>query len=92
MNEEINWWKHGLDVTNANITGKVVKGKGEGAKSLGMPTANLEISPYLEEKLSSFPNGVYYVDFKFENGNNFKGAGCLGTNPHYENFKECRRM
>lgn len=65
----------------------MVKGKGEGRKNLGMPTANLDMSAELDKKLCDYPNGVYLVDFNFINGKSFKGAGCLGTNPHYENFQ-----
>lgn len=57
-----------------------------------MPTANIELCPELQKKLYDYPNGVYLVDFNFVNGQNFHGAGCLGTNPHYENFQESRRI
>lgn len=52
-----------------------------------MPTANLELTLEQEYKLDNYPNGVYLVDFDFLNGQKYHGAGCLGTNPHYENFQ-----
>ena len=55
-----------------------------------MPTANLNITEEMEKDLFEYPNGIYYLDFEFVNGSNYKGAGCLGTNPHYENFQDKR--
>lgn len=48
-----------------------------------MPTANIELDINLQKKLDSYPNGVYLVDFDFLNGQSYRGAACLGTNPHY---------
>lgn len=42
--------------------------------------------------MDNYPNGVYLVDFCFLDGQKYHGAGCLGTNPHYENFQERRRI
>lgn len=56
------------------ITGKVVRGKGYGAK-LGFPTANLIYPEHLDAK-----DGVYggYVNL---DGKEFKTAFCVGTQP-----------
>lgn len=48
-----------------------------------MPTANIELDINLQKKLDNYPNGVYLVDFDFLNGQSYRGAACLGTNPHY---------
>jgi hypothetical protein len=40
-NPELKWWGHGVDVEPIAIPGTVMRGKGEGRKTLGMPTANL---------------------------------------------------
>lgn len=72
-----------MDIKHIAIEGIVVTGKGEGRKNLGMPTANIELGLELQKKLDDYPNGVYLVDFDFVNGQSYRGAGCLGTNPHY---------
>ena len=62
---------------------EVIKGKGIAKKSLGFPTANLRVTHEIEEKLNSYPNGIYLVQFSFAEGNSYYGVGCIGTNPHY---------
>jgi hypothetical protein len=55
-----------------------------------MPTANIEVTVELEKILLDYPNGVYLVDFFFVEGKGYRGAGCLGFNPHYQNVGEKR--
>jgi FAD synthase len=68
----------------------VIYGKGIAKKDLGFPTANLTISSSNQNKLISYPNGVYLVKFDIISGEanlvgKYYGVSLLGTNPHYEN-------
>lgn len=58
-NDEIGYWSNYLDVPQISFSGKVIKGKGLGTKTLGMPTANLLIPNTSEEALTDYPNGIY---------------------------------
>ena len=61
----------------------VIHGKGIARISLGFPTANLEVTHQIEQRLNSYPNGVYLVQFTFLKGESYYGICSIGTNPHY---------
>lgn len=42
------------------LTSNIVHGFGRGGKKLGIPTANLDMTPVIEEKLVDLVSGVYY--------------------------------
>jgi len=42
------------------LTSNIVHGFGRGGKKLGIPTANLDMTPEIEEKLVNLVSGVYY--------------------------------
>lgn len=58
-NDELQYWSNCLEVPEISFSGKVIKGKGLGTKTLGMPTANLLIPQNSEEALTDYPNGIY---------------------------------
>ena len=73
----------------------IIRGFGRGGKQLGMPTANLEITPEINEMLKPIIPGIYYGWVWF---NQEKSGSCgvdferkyecvisTGFNPFYEN-------
>jgi len=60
-NEEYHVWKNIVQLDQPiELTSKIVHGFGRGGKKLGIPTANLDMTPEVEEKLVDLVNGVYY--------------------------------
>eukprot|EP01017_Pseudomicrothorax_dubius_P025252 TRINITY_DN2707_c0_g1_i1.p1 TRINITY_DN2707_c0_g1~~TRINITY_DN2707_c0_g1_i1.p1 ORF type:complete len:395 (-),score=104.50 TRINITY_DN2707_c0_g1_i1:89-1273(-) len=47
------------------LESKIIHGFGRGGKKLGIPTANLEITPRIEEELREVITGVYYGHAEF---------------------------
>jgi len=66
------------------LKGNVIKGFGRGSKKLGIPTANLDIEPYME-LLSKIPTGVYYGWANVAGGPVYKMAMSIGWNPYFKN-------
>lgn len=60
-NEEYQVWKNISKLDQPiELTSKIVHGFGRGGKKLGIPTANLDMTHEIEEKLVDLVNGVYY--------------------------------
>ena len=83
------------------LTSNIVHGFGRGGKKLGIPTANLDMTPEIEEKLVDLVSGVYYGWAEFipastsdEEENNKEGLDfnrklpmvmSIGFNPYFNN-------
>jgi len=65
--------------------GEVIKGFGRGSKQLGIPTANLPVTPY-EHVLSVLPVGVYAGFARLQGrADTHKMAMSIGWNPYFKN-------
>jgi len=98
-NKEYNVWKNVSKLDQPlELTSKIVHGFGRGGKNLGIPTANLEMIPEIEEKIVDLVNGVYYgwAEFipsspnKIKNGDQSENPKLpivmsIGFNPYYNN-------
>jgi len=61
VNEEYEVWKNVYKLKEPiELTSDIVHGFGRGGKKLGIPTANLDMKPEIEEKLVDLVSGVYY--------------------------------
>lgn len=78
------------------LTSKIVHGFGRGGKKLGIPTANLDMTPEIEEKLVDLVNGVYYGWAEFIPSTEMKTGDInynlkfpmvmsIGFNPYFNN-------
>ncbi len=61
VNEEYEVWQNVYKLKEPiELTSEIVHGFGRGGKKLGIPTANLDMTPEIQEKLADFVSGVYY--------------------------------
>jgi len=80
------------------LTSNIVHGFGRGGKKLGIPTANLDMTPEIEGKLENFVSGVYYGWAEFiptsseetekeslEYGRKLPMVMSIGFNPYFNN-------
>jgi hypothetical protein len=92
-------WFNDLKLINKTVlTSKIVKGFQRGSKSLGVPTANLEITETIKNNLSELVNGVYYghISFNTNSQNNpnislqlpLKCVLSIGYNPYFDNLEK----
>jgi len=60
-NAEYQYWTNVSKLKEPiELTSNIVHGFGRGGKKLGIPTANLDMTPEIEEKLVNLVSGVYY--------------------------------
>ena len=81
------FWEKLIKISHIHISSKVINGFKRGSKELGLPTANLEITPQINEKIQNLLSGVYIGEIKFEKFNSLsmKCVLSIGYNPFYEN-------
>lgn len=89
MLPELKFWGSNshIKVSKLHLEGKVVKGFGRGSKQLGVPTANVEMTPENIEKTNDLIPGVYSAIATL-NGEVYKCAMSIGWNPVYENAEK----
>jgi len=98
-NKEYQVWKNVSKLDEPiELTSKIVHGFGRGGRNLGIPTANLDMTTEIEEKIVDLVNGVYYgwAEFvplsptKIKNGEEreiqtLPMVMSIGFNPYYNN-------
>lgn len=97
LSQELECWGNIIPLPKPLIIESfIIRGFGRGGKQLGMPTANLEITPEINEKLKPIIPGIYYGWVWFDQE---KSSDCetlkfdrkyecvisTGFNPFYEN-------
>jgi riboflavin kinase len=98
VNMEYQIWKNVSKLEKPiELMSRIVHGFGRGGKKLGIPTANLDMTPEIEEKLVDLVSGVYYGWAEFlpptgENGKpemeystKFPMVMSIGFNPYFNN-------
>ena len=87
-------WRNSNSIPEISIFGKVIPGFKRGSKLLGVPTANIEITPEIKEKLAAITTGIYFGHFSFADSEkisgNFNAVLSIGYNPYFEN--ECKTI
>ena len=94
--EEFKYWQSSLEMEEAiEISGTVVKGFQRGSKQLGVPTANIEMTPENIAISKNLVPGVYAavgrltkvegIEGEFETDKEYPCALSIGWNPVYDN-------
>lgn len=88
----LNLWNNYKMIVPVEISGKIITGFKRGSKLLGVPTANIEITEEIKEKIDYLHTGVYFGEFFFKNKNNnsemFKAVLSIGYNPYFDNAQK----
>ncbi|KAL4488050.1 hypothetical protein ABPG72_009388 [Tetrahymena utriculariae] len=66
---------------------KVIHGNGKAAKELGIPTANLEVTKEIEQKINHLLTGVY-AGIAYLNGTQYQALFFLGSSQYFEDSKK----
>lgn len=97
LSEELSFWTNILYLPKPlKVESYIIRGFGRGGKQLGMPTANLEITPEINELLKPIIPGIYFgwakfnkeksdTDFGIKYEKTYKCVISTGFNPFYEN-------
>jgi riboflavin kinase len=98
QNSEYQVWKNVYKMKEPiELTSDIVHGFGRGGKKLGIPTANLDMTPEIEKKMADLVSGVYYgwAEFLpstqtdknegFEYNNSIPMVMSIGFNPYFNN-------
>lgn len=99
ISQEIRYWNNIIHLPKPLfVESYIIRGFGRGGKQLGMPTANLEITPEINELLKPTIPGIYFGWATFEKDKNlnnpnetlkydkkYKCVISTGFNPFYEN-------
>lgn len=81
-------WSKNPIKTDITLKGKVVHGFKRGSKELGVPTANIEMTPDNLALLQDAVPGVYMAKCHKPSGQVFKAAVSVGWNPVYNNSEK----
>jgi len=97
-NDEYQVWKNTHFLKEPiELTSDIVHGFGRGGKKLGIPTANLDMTPEIEEKLADLVSGVYFgwaefvpsstteKDDEIQFNAKFPMVMSIGFNPYFNN-------
>ena len=85
---EFDLWACTLRDVDIKIQGAVVHGFGRGSKQLGVPTANIEMTPENLSLLARVVPGIYMAHCERRNGKLYKAAVSVGWNPVYDNAQK----
>jgi len=97
-NAEYQLWTNNFKLEKPiELTSDIIHGFGRGGKKLGIPTANLDMKPQIEEALVNLVSGVYYGWAEFipasqtekneglEYNNKLPMVMSIGFNPYFNN-------
>ena len=82
---EFKYWTQATEL-HLSISGKVVHGFKRGSKELGVPTANIQMTPENTSLVADLIPGVYAAKCRFKDKEKeYVGALSIGWNPQYDN-------